>query len=399
MPSKKQMVVADEVKKLFEEATENSKPAWRCLLPKCNKVYRSLQASTRTRHLQDFHPNVMEAILKKVDEKMITTEDESGDDEKTIRVKISRKIVISACVEMVAKNGLPFSAINGSGFVRILNPIIDGLATSDQKLTINRNSIGKHLQDKADEVVDRIAREINGRFVSIMMDIATRQSRSILGISVQYILDDKIVIRTLAMDRLISRNTSTAIKDRVLAVLKKYGIEIQQIFAITTDNGSNMLKTTDLINDLHPTDSYDNIENVLQLLDDTFPTMPVVDNEEDELSENDEITNILQATEENMVEMQNTIASIIAESTILNCTNAVSCAAHTLQLGIGGAFDDDAFLDGSLLIRKCIKLVRTLRTKNVLSVIDRENYLRPVKHVPTRWDSSHDMVCTLYIAH
>lgn len=207
------MFVADEVKKLFEETTEDSKPAWRCLLPKCNKVYRSLQASTRTRHLQDFHPNVMKAILKKVDEKIIP-EDESGDDEKTIRVKISSKIVISACVEMVAKNGLPFSAINGSGFVRILNPIIDGLAKSDQKLTINRNNI-EHLQDKTDEVVDRIAREISGRFVSIMMDIATRQRRSILGISVQYILDDKIVIRTHAMDRLISRNTSTAIKDRV----------------------------------------------------------------------------------------------------------------------------------------------------------------------------------------
>lgn len=159
-----------------------------------------------------------------------------------------------------------------------------------------------------------------------------------------------------------------------------------------------MLKTTELINDLHPTDPYDKIENVLQLLDDTFPTMPV-DKEEDELSEDDEITNISQATEENIVEMQNTISSIIADSTILNCTNAVSCAAHTLQLGIGGAFDDDAFLDGSLLIRKCIKLVQTLRTKNVLSVIDRENYLRPVKHVPTRWDSSHDMVCTLYIVY
>lgn len=213
-------------------------------------------------------------------------------------------------------------------------------------------------------------------------------------------LNGKIVIRTLSMDRLTSRNTGIALKNRVLSVLEKYDIGIDRIIAITTDNGSNMIKATELMNDLNPSESSEKIVNVLQLLDDTLGTIVDDDNEnyaaENDFSDDDEINDILQHTEENRVEMENTIADMISGSTVLTFTNAVSCAAHTLQLGIGDAFKEESFADGEALIQKSIKLVRTLRTKNVLTVIERENFLRPVKHVPTRWNSVDIMVRITY---
>lgn len=394
MPTKKQIAESGEVKKLFEEIMLDGRTAWKCRVQNCNKIYRSAQVSTRKRHLQDSHPLVTQSILKELDSKF-HTESESSDDENTIRVKISSKRVVNGCVEMVTKNGLPFSTMDMSGFVKILDPILDGLANVNQPLSINRNNIKKHVKNKANDTVEQIKREVKGRFVSIMMDIATRHNRSILGISVQYMLDDVIVIRTLGMDHITSRHTSDVLTDRVLAVLEKYGIELHQIFAITTDNGSNMVKTTELMNELHPVEAERRIESVLELLDESMAAVSVQQkSDDDESSDEDESEDIAKVYDANMKQMQDTIANIIAGSMIRSFVNAVSCAAHTLQLGIGDAFSDDDFKSKNLLINKCKKLVKALRALNVLMFIDREKCLRPIKPVNTRWNSVYTMVCT-----
>lgn len=207
-------------------------------------------------------------------------------------------------------------------------------------------------------------------------------------------MDDGIVIRTLAMDHVTSRHTSVALVERVLAVLEKYGIEIQQVFAITTDNGSNMLKTTDLINELQPTESERRYENVLELLNESLAAVSFPDIVEDDTSDDNGARDIAKTTEENTEKLQNTVESIIASSTILNFTNAISCAAHTLQMGIRDAFGDEDFVAGMAIIKKCIKLVKALRANSVLAIIDREGNLRPIKLVQTRWNSIYKMVCT-----
>lgn len=397
MPTKKQIAESGEVKKLFEEITLDGRPAWKCLVQNCNKIYRSAQVSTRKRHLQDSHPTVTQSILKEVGAKL-SAESESSDDENTIRVKISAKRVINGCVEMVTKNGLPFSTMDMSGFVKILDPILDGLANVNQPLTINRNNIKKHVEDKVKDTVEQIKSEVKGRFVSIMMDIATRHNRSILGINVQYMIDDVIAIRTLGMDHITSRHTSDVLTDRVLAVLEKYGIELHQIFAITTDNGSNMLKTTELMNEMHPVEAERRIESVLEMLDESLAAVSVQQqSDEADSSDEDESEDIAKVYNANMEQMQDTIAHIIADSMILSFINAVSCAAHTLQLGIGDAFSDKDFKSNYLLINKCKKLVRALRAHNVLMFIDKEGCLRPIKHVKTRWNSVYKMVCTYIV--
>lgn len=403
MPTKKQTAEAIEVKKLFEQITVDSKPAWKCMVPKCTRLYRSDQMSVRRRHLQESHLEVLQSIAKKVNEQFDVEPEQSSDDENAIRVKMSRKRVVDACVEMVTKNGMPFTAMSSSGFVKLLNPILDGLSSKDQRVTINRNSIKQFVQNKANDTVERIKKELEGRYVSLMMDMATRHNRSVLGISVQYMLNDDIVVRTLAMDHITTSHSGEDLKGRVLAVMEKYGIEIRQIFAITTDNGSNMLKTTELLNDMLPVESGERITNVLQMLN---QGMAEIDVQNDEYSsDEDEETVVGKDTRANLQNMREAIENIIDGSLVLNFVNAISCAAHTLQLGIRDAIADADFAGGNELIQKCKKLTRALRAPSVARVITREKYLQAKKNVNTRWNSELIMVCgycvfdTLFISH
>lgn len=321
-----------------------------------------------------------------------------GDFDQIIRVKMNKKRVINACVEMVTTNGLPFCAMEHSGFVKILQPIIDGLAAKNEPFTINRTNIKTHVQNKADDMVRGIKKEVNGRFVSVMMDMATRHSRSILGISIQYMLNDDIVVRTLAMDFITSRHTGAEIKKRLLAVLDKYGIQTNQIFAMTTDNGSNMTKTIELINEaeMQPIEPSRRIYIMVNLLDQPLAAIEngkdgcdVESEDEDELEEDQRIAE----AERELQEMRSTVDVIFLDETILRLTNAISCAIHTMQLGMVNAFKDSDFKDGKLLMEKCAKLVTALRTPAVLRIIDREKYMRPVKRVKTRWNTDLSMVC------
>lgn len=182
--------------------------------------------------------------------------------------------------------------------------------------------------------------------------MATRQTRSILGISVQYMWKEEIVVRTLAMDHIASKHKGSEIKNRLLGVLQKYGITIEQIFAVTTDNGSNMIKTIELINKQQggmtstDTDTANHrIENVLELLTESFASNEL----QDELSDDDdEATESQKDTEMQLREMRRTIEEIFT--------------------------------------------VRALRVPSALRMIDAEKFQRPIKNVPTRWNTEQMMV-------
>lgn len=80
-------------------------------------------------------------------------------------------------------------------------------------------------------------------------------------------LNDRIVVRTLSMQRLLSRHTGVELKNHLLSTLTKFGIETKQIFAITTDNGSNMLKAISLMNEQQSIESMQRADDVLQPTD------------------------------------------------------------------------------------------------------------------------------------
>lgn len=83
--------------------------------------------------------------------------------------------------------------------------------------------------------------------VSLKLYIATRLDRDVLGINLQFVKKKKQMIRTIGMIELKKRHTAQIIKEEVFRVLRSFGISVDRIYTITTDNGSNMLATSNLI--------------------------------------------------------------------------------------------------------------------------------------------------------
>jgi len=69
--------------------------------------------------------------------------------------------------------------------------------------------------DEAEKIINTIKKDTNNRLVSLKMDCVSRLNRGIIGINIQYQINNKLVIRTLAMSNLEERHTSDYLKSVV----------------------------------------------------------------------------------------------------------------------------------------------------------------------------------------
>lgn len=82
--------------------------------------------------------------------------------------------------------------------------------------------------------------------LSLKMDSVTRHERSMVAINVQLIEKEKIVIYTLSVKEMHQRQTAENLKNELEGILNEFEISKNQIYSITTDNGRNMIKATEL---------------------------------------------------------------------------------------------------------------------------------------------------------
>lgn len=143
--------------------------------------------------------------------------------------------LINACIELVTKNGRPLNIFTDSGFKKLIQLI---LRTINPPIAINENSIREAIIHKAIEIRNEIKEEIGNKLVCLKIDGATRHGRSFIGVNIQYILNRKIIIRTLGLREMFERSTSENLKNLILNILREYDITVHNIYTITTDNGS-----------------------------------------------------------------------------------------------------------------------------------------------------------------
>lgn len=177
-----------------------------------------------------------------------------------------------------------------------------------------------------------ISRKIKGKVLSLKMDSATRNERSVLGINIQLIVDGKIEIYTLSIREMQTSQTAQNLKDHLQEVLNEFGITKKQIFSITTDNGRNMLKSVDLLGVYGDDDDNDD------------------DDEDEDNGDNNSENSVAENQDsfwENIFEEHHQIYS-------------VRCAAHTLQLAIHDFLRNDERME---IIHSVRQIVKTLRTQ------------------------------------
>lgn len=329
-----------------------------CKVEGCKeKPFSGSHSSNLERHLERKHPDEFKK-LKKIKENrpaapLSATKVHSALLKDNLKVdtffkselpKVSTSLaeLKSACVEMVTVNGRPFTAIDDSGFRKILDPILNAVNSLNRtKDTISAANIKSLIPTKCEEFKNQIIEETTGIMISLKVDAATRLHRSFLGINIQFLKLGKIEIRTLAVRELKERHTAIYLKRVIKDVLDEYSINLNQIYTITSDNGANMVKCVDLL------------ETDLIIESDYQKHFSNCDEIFDDLSD-DPCEEILEKIEEAFRDVDE------EESGILH---SIRCGCHTLQLAVFDFIKKEKTVDKNLA--KARHVVKLLRTPNI----------------------------------
>lgn len=258
-------------------------------------------------------------------------ENEGG---KKFSVCYSEKEIRNACLKIVTENSQPLSFFDSQAFKILTDQIFQGL----NMCPIRSHNIITIISDEYERIKDMISRKIKGKVLSLKMDSATRNERSVLGINIQLIVDGKIEIYTLSIREMRTSQAAQNLKEHLQEVLNEFGITKKQIFSITTDNGRNMLKSVDLLG-VYGDDDDD-------------------DNDDDDEDEDNGDNNITQYSENSVAENQDSFWENIFEEH--HQIYSVRCAAHTLQLAIHDFLRNDERME---IIHSVRQIVKTLRTQ------------------------------------
>lgn len=171
---------------------------------------------------------------------------------------------VQNCAEFVTINGRPFLSLLDSGFQKIVRDDLEELSANGHGVNIKDTGfkeIKNYIEKIATKIKSEIKVEAKGTFVSLMVDIGRKNDISFLGISVQYIVDGDVKVRSLGMKQLKQAHTAKYIKEVIAECLLIFDITLDQVMSITTDNGSNMLAMINLFNDEDDNDDVEIIEN------------------------------------------------------------------------------------------------------------------------------------------
>lgn len=358
----------------------------------CNKGVNGTKQWNLVNHLQS-HKDVYKkicALEKSIEEKRL-------------------KLLLD-CVELVTVNGQTFTTLNKSGFLSILNETMNELTAAGRGVNLDDprlTEVKSILHQTADCVKRQIKEEVNDTPLTLMVDITTKNRRSIMGVSVQFIVDGKTVVRSIGMLELKASHTGEYLAMMIFGLLQEYNIKPQHVISITTDNGSNVLK---MVRDLSTQMAFAENQARLQRenaqnmdlydseIDQYLETVPDISDEEalnllfeqtdDESETNEDYGNLLEAVLTNLSENVSGIAYDIG---------GVNCLEHTLQLIISDGLKGLSKANKNVveLARRVAKTLRLKSTSDELSAVGIK-FAIPHIEVVTRWSSLFTMLSDVF---
>lgn len=349
----------DKASKYFVREGDSAK----CNIIDCNSSLCRWTAYYLKRHLQLKHFSIYAELF-------------AGEIDVGIQSRIDAFTTMQNAVTLVTSDGYPFFLLDRPAFRALIQPGLDNLAKYGQIVTINRAEIVQQIAIVSNEVRNHIKSELQNRFVSVMLDITTKSTLSVLGVNVSFIENDVVIIRSLGVINMTERHTGENIALVVQELFSVFDLPITNIFAITTDNGANMVKCTRVINEIiGQCDAADNNYEEIE-------TDPLdCDDDEQEVNTSTRFSEIINNMTQNL-QLQNDYMAVIPE---------VRCCAHTLQLAIADAIRKS---NASAVISKINRMCKALRNQ-VINIEFRK--LAPHSTIPpldvvTRWCSQYIMV-------
>ncbi|XP_017085560.1 uncharacterized protein LOC108117563 [Drosophila eugracilis] len=251
--------------------------------------------------------------------------------------------VKEACVQFVTDEKLPFKMFDSAPFKTLTEQIFKGL----EMTPVTARNVMQHVSEKYEREKALLISRLKNKVVSLKIDIASRHSKGILGLNVQYYHNKAIEIKTLGVIELHQKHTGLNLSSEIENILADFSISKQQIYTITSDNGKNILKAIEHLNE----------------------------DPESALSSEDENEELVQEVR---------IFSIAS----------IRCAAHSLQLAVKDFLNND---ERSEIVENARKLVKTLRTPTFRLAIAATSLPLPINDVPTRWSSTYEMLKSVCI--
>lgn len=325
-------------------------------------------------------------------------------------ILVQRESFIHSAVELVTINSEPFSLLSKSGFKNGHKAQLDKFKSAGCPVNLSDEHVTE-IKEKvcttAMKIKELIKSEVHRKIVSVMVDSATRNGRSIYGISIQYKHNGVHKVVAIGMRELKKSHTAKHLADVLLEILAEYEILLKQIISITTDNGSNMLA---MVKD---------VERILLQQEDISSYAPEcegeqpngqtqieqrnqndenVDIEIDELLKNSIDGNVLDELLEDVNIYEDLFEKFVSD--LQNQTgnhslfvNSIKCAAHTIQLAVRDALKMMSKSDRNVieLSRMVAKFLRKESTKNEKREVGITSIL-PGLDVETRWSSTYLMV-------
>ncbi|XP_017024406.1 uncharacterized protein [Drosophila kikkawai] len=296
------------------------------------------------RHLSKKHQETYESLSEDIGEPKKACK------RRKIVIETTEDEVISAVVNIASDGGNPLSLFDNEGFRMLFNPIFDALEMPQ----ITSQNIMDHVSGKELDIKQGIRASVERKLVSLKLDVATGLERSVLVINLQFISStltgNDIVVKTLGVIQLSEDLTELCLKNKIVETMESYGIQMDQIFSITTDNGKNMATAIELLNENAAAESVndeDNGEYFMELLNSmTFPNVPLL-----------------------------------------------RCAAHTLHLCVHDVNRQSEF---SQKFSSCRQMCKVLRIGKYRRTLMQEDKPIPTLDVPGRWNSSYTMLVQLF---
>lgn len=198
-----------------------------CLI--CSHNLNAKKKYNLVQHIKNVHQSVYDDIVG----------------ERSLPIKLERLKLVQNLVELVTLNGRPFTYLHDSGFQAIIQKDLDKFYDAGCNLNLSNPNFPEtkgHMHGMSEKVRIKIKEEVSNRPLSLLVDIVTKNRRSIFGMSIQFICNGQLKVRSIGMIELTESHTAKYLSKVLCRRLEAFELDLKQIISITTDNGSNVLK-------------------------------------------------------------------------------------------------------------------------------------------------------------
>lgn len=331
-----------------------------CKVVDCAYHAKGKHANNLCKHIDGKHKELRDELKeKKLQFSVAKNKSINCVQKQYVSVKIERSELLMGCLELTTIDGRPFTILDDSGLQRILRPIIDELRSNGVSVPLNPEHIKRKANEMQEIVKGRIRSEMKGKLPSVQLDLTRHLQRSILGVNVQYFVDDKLVVRTLAMKRTLEQKTGLNLANEVRNILGQFDVDIDNLYTVTTDNGANVLACT----------------STLQIFQERFLEDYLTSCEGGRIDQN--YVDYLMEIESLRIKQGQPFL------------HEVNCCVHILQLAMGDVLSQEPMKS---IVPACRALVVELKTPNVHDLLVRRQLKKPILDCDVRWSSVFGMV-------